>query len=115
LEALREQATKENFNRLIEAIPGAVALLQTHSAQTVEKNQHGLAGALGWIRGWSGGTSGDVSFLIALKEAGFSDVRVAQFINAFMRFAASHAGPATVEKVFSEAPDLEIIAQNGRT
>jgi len=115
LEALREQATEDNFRHLINALPGAEALLHTESAETVEKNQNGLAGAFGWIRGWSGGTSGDVAFLTALNEAGFSENRVAQFLNAFTKFASSHAGADTVQKVFSEAPDLEIIAQKGHT
>jgi hypothetical protein len=70
---------------------------------------------LGWIRGWAGGTSRDVAFLIALKEAGFSEIRVAQFLNAFQKFAANLAGEDAVQKVFSESPDLEIIARKGHT
>ncbi|MEP7353777.1 MAG: DUF2780 domain-containing protein [Acidobacteriota bacterium] len=115
LEALREQAAKDDFDRLISALPGAEALLHTHAAETVEKNQNGLAGALGWIRGWTGGTSGDVAFLAALSEAGFSEIGVAQFINSFKKFAATHAGEDAVKKVFAAAPDLEILAQRSNT
>ena len=113
LEALREQSEKADFAKVLEAIPGAAALLHTHSAEEVKDNQHGIPGALGWIRGWGGGTSGDLAFLTAVSKEGFTEEKAAQFVSAFKQFAADHAGPEAVQKVFSEAQDLEILAQKG--
>lgn len=113
LEALREQAEENDFAVLLGALPGSAALLHTASAETVEKNQHGLAGALGWLRGWAGGTSGEVGLLIALREAGFSVEKVGRFTAAFKRYAALYAGHHAVQRVFSGAPDLEILSQKG--
>ena len=113
LEALREQVKEADFPGFVSALPGADVLLNSPWAEVQEKNQHGLAGAFGWIRGWGGGTDRDVAFLVALKQAGFSEAKVGRFVNAFKKFAAEYAGRDTVQRVFDEAPDLEIIAQKG--
>lgn len=76
LEALREQVPEGDFAALARALPGAESLLSSKGAENLEDNQHGIAGALGWIRGWAGGTERDVAFVAALKEAGFSEERV---------------------------------------
>jgi hypothetical protein len=113
LEALREQTATEDFRLLIEAIPGAELLLHTHAAETVEESQHGIGSALGWVRGWMGGTTGEIGLLGALTEAGFSTDKVGRFVAMFKEFATQHAGQGAVEKLFSEAPDLSILEQKG--
>lgn len=115
LEALREQSAEKDFAVLLKAIPGGEALLHAQTAEAVKKNQHGVPGAWGWVRGWAGGTSGDVAFLVAISKVGFSEEKAVKFVSAFKQFAADHAGSDAVQKVFSEAPDLEILAQQGRT
>ena len=114
LEALREQSEAKDFSVLLQAIPGGEALLHAQTAEAVQKNQHGIPGAWGWVRGWAGGTSGDVAFLAAISKVGFSEAKAMRFVSAFKQFAADHAGSEAVQKVFSEAPDLEILAQQGR-
>jgi hypothetical protein len=115
LEALRQQVNEDEFTRLMNALPGSATLLASRPAEVLDENQNGLAGALGWIRGWAGGTDRDVAFIAALREAGFSEERVGLFVGAFKRFAAEHAGRERVDRVFAEAPDFEILAQRGRS
>ncbi len=114
LEALREQSAEKDFAVLLRAIPGGETFLHAQMAEAVKKNQHGVPGAWGWVRGWAGGTSGDVAFLTAISKVGFSEAKAVRFVSAFKQFTADHAGSEAVQKVFSEAPDLEILAQRGQ-
>ena len=57
------------------------------------------------------GTSGEIGFLQAVEDAGFSSQKIGHFLVLFRSFAEEHAGQAHVKKVFSEAPDLALLAR----
>lgn len=111
LGALKDNAEPEDFRRMLDAIPGAAPLLHTEAAHTAEEGDEGISGAIGWVRAALGGTSGEIGFLQAVEDAGFSSQKIGHFVILFRSFAEGHAGQAQVKKVFSEAPDLALLAR----
>lgn len=101
LELVRGQAESGDFQSLIDAIPGAGALL--------DKPAPGggglLGGASGMLSGALGGKLGGAASLIGVS--GLDTGQAGKLVEMFVSFAKSQAGEAVIGRILESVPELQ--------
>ncbi len=112
LQLMQQHAGGNEFQQLIDKIPGAQAWMQQASALPTQAGSGGMGGGLlgqaasilGTVTGQGG--SGLAGVLGQLGHAGLRPESAAQFVPALLEKLKDGAGAGTVEKVLEQVPGL---------
>jgi hypothetical protein len=105
LQFAQKQVAGTDYEKFIDRIPGASALLAEPS---VEGASNSLGGLLGGLGSMLGGQTGDAAKAFAgLQAAGLPTAQIGPFLQAFVEKAREIAGPETVDEILKKVPVLQ--------
>ena len=105
LQFAQKQVSGTEYEKFIDKIPGASALLAEPS---VEGASNSLGNLLGGLGSMLGGQTGDAAKAFAgLQAAGLSTSQIGPFLQAFVEKAKEVAGPETVDEILKKVPVLQ--------
>lgn len=105
LQFAQKQVAGTEYEKFIDRIPGASALLAEPVAEGASNSLGGLLGGLGSMLG---GQTGDAAKAFAgLQAAGLPTAQIGPFLQAFVEKAREIAGPETVDEILKKVPVLQ--------
>lgn len=106
LEFAQKQVAGTEYEKFIDKIPGASALLAEPSPADGASNS--LGGLLGGLGSMLGGQTGEAAKAFAgLQAAGLPTAQIGPFLRAFVEKAKEVAGPETVDEIIKKVPVLQ--------
>lgn len=105
LQFAQKQVAGTEYEKFLDRIPGASALL---SEPVAEEATNSLGGLLGGLGSMLGGQTGDAAKAFAgLQAAGLPTAQIGPFLQAFVEKAREVAGPETVDEILKKVPVLQ--------
>jgi hypothetical protein len=105
LQFAQKQLAGTEYEKYLERIPGAAALL---AEPAKEGGSEGLGSLLGGLGSLLGGQTGDAAKAMAgLQAAGLPTAQIGPFFQAFVEKAREVAGPETVDEILKKVPVLQ--------
>lgn len=109
LQTIQQASGKEDFQQLLDKIPGASGLLE--GKETNASGGGMLGGMLGQAASALGGGSGSMAGLMSLlKNTGLSAEKLGPLVNLFLEFAKSKAGAGLMTRILAQVPELAKLA-----
>lgn len=106
LQFAQKQVAGTEYEKFIDKIPGASALLAEPSSSEGASNS--LGGLLGGLGSMLGGQTGEAAKAFAgLQAAGLPTAQIGPFLRAFIEKAKEIAGPETVDEILKKVPVLQ--------
>jgi hypothetical protein len=104
LQFAQKQVAGTEYEKYLDRIPGASALL----AEPAAEGGDGLGGLLGGLGSLLGGQTGDAAKAMAgLQAAGLPTAQIGPFLQAFVEKSREVAGPETVDEILKKVPVLQ--------
>jgi hypothetical protein len=105
LQFAQKQVAGTEYEKFIDKIPGASALI---AEPAVEGASNSLGGLLGGLGSMLGGQTGEAAKAFAgLQAAGLPTAQIGPFLRAFVEKSKEVAGPETVDEFLKKVPVLQ--------
>lgn len=105
LQFAQKQVSGTEYEKFIDKIPGASALIAEPTIENATGQAGGLFGGLGSMLG---GQMGEAAKAMGgLQSAGLQTSQIGPFLRAFVEKAKEVAGPETVDEVLKKVPVLQ--------